>query len=243
MSKTLASIHAEEITSAQNFIRSNGYEYDNDDVKTRLISIIVHYNKGLLEQGEGVYILDEHFSEIFMLSPEQLEQLLILENIVCPYMAKYVARDKIYALKEIINTRLCKKSKESLSRKAVLYKDGKFDNWEFGNIYNKSPRGYSEAIIVGKDLRPVNNKNYDNTGVLSIPLEITKYLKNAVDFYERILKSEDVPTMLIEFRPDDDLVVRVFGKAFDESTNISMFFVKGQIAVIYLNGEHVYNNL
>jgi len=54
------------------------------------------------------------------------------------------------------------------------------------------------------------NPDYSGTGYLTIPLEITKHISNAYEFYKELLDDKTIETIDISF--DDDFIIGKFGK-------------------------------
>lgn len=239
---SLSSVYDEDVSIAKAYLKSLGHKYDRDPVRTKLMSTIIHHNNGDLLPEEHMYIVHPKFLELYMMDIDDINYLLLKDDIVCPRLViDGNMSDKIYAIKKIINNNYCLQyeNMETSNRSAFIYNYGddiKYENWKFGNIYDMSPdNNYADKIIVGRDLKPVKNPDFSETGDLSIPIEITKHLKNAYIFYKDVIETESLVT--IQFKHDDDFIVDIFGDILSENDEIFVQFSYGLYDVIIVNDD------
>lgn len=243
MIRTLAEIYSENINITRQFLTSNGYSYDDDDIKTKLIASIIIYNMGSMIQYDKFYVEHKDFNELYMMDEGQIETALLEEKVTCEHVIiRGISMDKIYVLKQIIDSRTCKDHKNLLiqKRKAEIHEQIDQDNWEFGNIIN-DPDGcrYAEAIIVGYDMKAVLNPDFSGSGYLTIPIEITQYLDNAYEFYKNVIQYPDISSVTIQFKHNDKYVIEKFGKELDKEDEIEMEFIDGELDSISVNGANM----
>tara|TARA_Y100000991_G_C21945079_1_gene337099 strand:- start:596 stop:1363 length:768 start_codon:yes stop_codon:yes gene_type:complete len=100
-----------------------------------------------------------------------------------------------------------KEEYKNLSNISQLKKDfpDEIKNCKFGDLISFSEYRDSKTFIVGKDGELIENPQYNGSGYLSIPLEITKYLSSAVEKYRAVEPCE------LCLRHDDDFIKEAIG--------------------------------
>lgn len=229
MCKTLDEIYTEKSNITREYLRSVGQEYDDDNIKTKLIASILVYNSGRMAIHDKFYVENKDFNTLYMMDQGQIESVLLNENITCPHVViRGVGADKIYVLKQIINARSCKQHKDMLINKRRAKQVAEFNEMEFGDIMNElSELRYVNAFIMGYNSNLISNPDFSNSGYLTIPIEITKHLNNAYEFYNDIINDPDISSIIIEFKHDDEYIVKLFGKELNVGDDIHVEFVDG----------------
>jgi hypothetical protein len=82
----------------------------------------------------------------------------------------------------------------------------KINNYNFGDLVSFSTYRDTGTMFIGKNGKLVGNPDYTDSGYLTIPYEITQYLKNATHKYK------DIEYNYIDLRYDDDLLEKNIGK-------------------------------
>ena len=82
----------------------------------------------------------------------------------------------------------------------------KINSYNFGDLVSFSTYRDTGTMFIGKNGNLINKKDYTNAGYLTIPYEITQYLKNATHKYK------DIEYNYIDLRHDDVLLETKIGK-------------------------------
>ena len=77
-----------------------------------------------------------------------------------------------------------------------------------GDIINYSEERYYNAYFLGWNGKLIKNTDI-NSGLLTIPIKITKHVKNAVKYYERVISER---RGFIELGPKDQWIVKKYGE-------------------------------
>lgn len=83
---------------------------------------------------------------------------------------------------------------------------------KFGDIVSFSAYRDTESYIVGKNKVPIENPDFLGLGYLTIPIEITKHLKNAYKHYQQII--EQRPCITIQLYGNDIYLSKKYGAEF-----------------------------
>ena len=85
-------------------------------------------------------------------------------------------------------------------------KDKKINSYNYGDLVSFSTYRDTRTMFIGKNGKLVRNPDYTGAGYLTIPYEITQYLKNATNKYK------DIDYTYIDLRHDDDLLEHKISK-------------------------------
>lgn len=82
----------------------------------------------------------------------------------------------------------------------------KIDSYNYGDLVSFSTYRDTRTMFIGKNGKLVDNPDYTDAGYLTIPYEITQYLKNATHKYK------DIEYSFIDLRHDDNFLEEKIGK-------------------------------
>lgn len=82
MSQTLESIYQLNDEELRDYILSNGYQVDSDQVNNRLIATIFNYNNGTLRPEDAWYVQQPKFNELYMTDIIELGKIANSMNLV-----------------------------------------------------------------------------------------------------------------------------------------------------------------
>lgn len=101
-------------------------------------------------------------------------------------------------------------------------------NVKFGDVIAMKDYRDTGTIFVGVNHQVVHNPDYSDSGYLSIPLDITKWLFDAYWYYKKIFLDKNQPRVSIDLKPDDQWIISKFGKALPESWKIRLWYSWGE---------------
>lgn len=124
---------------------------------------------------------------------------------------------------------------------AIISDDFEPADWAFGNVYLPSNAyRYVQAMIIGENNVPIMNPDDLCAGYLTIPLEVTKCLQNATEFYKDVIievTAGDAP-ITIHLSPNDKFITSRFERAFDMDTKITIEYDgSADDPILYINGN------
>ena len=93
---------------------------------------------------------------------------------------------------------------------------------KFGDIVSFSPYRDTKTYIVDINGNLIPNTDFSGSGYLTIPIEITKYMKNAIKYYKNILTNRDNANIYL--RHDDLFIVKSYGTKLPSKWKPVAFF-------------------
>ena len=111
------------------------------------------------------------------------------------------------------------------------------EDYNFGDLVVTSDFRDTGTYIIGKDGRLVGNPDYSNSGYLTIPYEITKYLNNAIKKYG------GYPISHIDLRYDDKFILENINTNDCKVPKNWKYTLSGDVLIVkFPNGkEHGFN--
>ena len=108
--------------------------------------------------------------------------------------------------------------------------------WNFGDLISFSSYRDTWTYIIGKEGKLIPNPPYDGgAGYLSIPYEITKYLRSSKKKYEN---QEHI--MYMDIRLDDDWIKYHFGDFKEEwNLNFTLDNIDNQLIINFNNNDYI----
>ena len=82
---------------------------------------------------------------------------------------------------------------------------------KFGDVVAFSPYRDTKTYIVDINGNLIPNPDFSGSGYLTIPLEVTKYMRNATKFYQNVLILRDNSNIYV--RHDDLFIAKAYGSA------------------------------